>query len=75
MWVSAWTIQFMKHVLPRLINPRSPTHTDRSVTLTGADNHTNPDFDLHLISFANELNLLRDGYLQFSTDFHTHDQK
>ena len=25
--------------------------------------------DLDLISFANELILLRDGYLQFSTDF------
>ena len=26
--------------------------------------------DLDLISFANEPVLLRDGYLQFSTDFH-----
>ena len=27
------------------------------------------EYDLDLISFANELILLRDGYLQFSTDF------
>lgn len=24
MWVSAWTMQFMKHVFPRLISPRRP---------------------------------------------------
>lgn len=36
-WVSAWTMQFMKHVFPRLISPRRPgKEEDRRVGVTWA---------------------------------------
>lgn len=44
--VSAWTIQFIKHVLPRLINPRRPERRDRNsgeVTRELTDHCFDPD--------------------------------
>lgn len=53
-WVNAWTIQFMKQVLPRLIRPRSPWKMKNFVYINEDNQNRNPRSLEHL----NELQML-----------------
>lgn len=47
--VSAWTMQFMKHVLPRLIKPRKPGGHTQSFVFTDMESYTHS----HTHTFTN----------------------
>lgn len=52
-WVSAWTMQFMKQVLPRLMSPRRPgQEAGGKAGLAWALNYSSPALSLLLLSMA-----------------------